>query len=310
MTENAPSLSIVETAGGVCSPMPSGSLQCDAYRILRLPIIFIGDGRLGGISTTLSSLESLESRGYDIDIILQFQGDLENHKYIRQKYPNIPVITFPPLPMPNSSEHDLIKWYLNESSEFVQLAKILIDLHEKRLHLIKQQQQRSPQIFWWPFTQHAHSTQCTVIDSAYGDFFTVGASEVTGDRHYVLDATSSWWTQSCGHGHPDLARSAAYAIGRYGHVLFPENTHELAFRLSEKLLDLSGGWASRVFFSDDGSTALEIAIKMALRTASMWQNVPDPKLLECIGLSGSYHGDTLGAMDLSDPNPFNSKTEW
>jgi dethiobiotin synthetase/adenosylmethionine--8-amino-7-oxononanoate aminotransferase len=295
------SLSLVEIAGGVCSPMPSGTLQCDVYRALRLPIIFVGDSQLGGISTSLSSLESLEARGYNVDMILQFQGDLKNHEFLQRRYPHIPLLSFPEI-----SHQDMAEWYRQHQDRFVDIVRVLIDRHTKRIERMRLMQKRSSEIFWWPFTQHAQTDECTVIDSAYRDFFVVGSSR----PYRLIDATASWWTQGCGHGHPGLSRSAAYAIGRYGHVLFPENTHELAYDLAEKLLKLAGNWANRVFFSDNGSTALEVAIKMALRTASLWQNTADPKKLECIGLSGSYHGDTIGAMDLSHPNLFNLKTEW
>ena len=91
----------------------------------------------------------------------------------------------------------------------------------------------------------------------------------------VLDGSASWWTQVIGHGHPRLALAAAYAAGRYGHVLSPGIAHAPAVTLTERLLGHhepcrlapGRGWASRVFFSDDGSTGMEVAIKMALQSS-------------------------------------------
>lgn len=81
-----------------------------------------------------------------------------------------------------------------------------------------------------------------------------------------FDACASWWTSGLGHGNPQLSLEAAKAAGRYGHVIFPEAIHEPAMDLTNSLLDGVGkGWAERVFFSDNGSTAIEVALKMALR---------------------------------------------
>ncbi|KAL3841028.1 hypothetical protein ACJIZ3_025619 [Penstemon smallii] len=113
----------------------------------------------------------------------------------------------------------------------------------------------------------------------------------------------------------ELARDMGYTAARYGHVMFPENVYEPALELAEILLEGVGkDWASRVYFSDNGSTAVEIALKMAFR-----KFLSDNKVLldlvnsdvngrcmdlKVLALRGSYHGDTLGAMEAQAPSPY------
>ena len=102
--------------------------------------------------------------------------------------------------------------------------------------------------------------------------------------------------QSHGHASEPLTIAAATAAGRYGHVLFPSGTHAPALHLAEKLLSTVGeGWASRVFYSDNGSTGIEVALKMALRASGRrygWDGDVGGDV-GVIGLKGGYHGDTV-----------------
>ncbi|BGP19330.1 hypothetical protein JCM10213_006183 [Rhodosporidiobolus nylandii] len=129
----------------------------------------------------------------------------------------------------------------------------------------------------------------------------------------VFDGSASWWTQCLGHANPELTLAAAHAAGRFGHVMFPTATNLPALELSEKLLaSVGAGWASRVFFSDDGSTGMEVALKMALRAyADREQLSPaQGRKLAVLGLKGSYHGDTIGAMDACEGSVYSERVEW
>ncbi|KAB2570366.1 Bifunctional dethiobiotin synthetase/7,8-diamino-pelargonic acid aminotransferase [Lasiodiplodia theobromae] len=126
-----------------------------------------------------------------------------------------------------------------------------------------------------------------------------------------FDGSASWWTQGLGHANPQLTLAAAYAAGRYGHVMFAEAVHKPALQLAQMLLKGSNNpRLSRVFYSDNGSTGTEVSVKMALRAARLrygWSANDD---LNILGLRGSYHGDTMGAMDCSEPGTYNEKIEW
>ncbi|CAG8824812.1 17143_t:CDS:2, partial [Dentiscutata erythropus] len=131
-------------------------------------------------------------------------------------------------------------------------------------------------------------------------------SKKRGVLNEVFDGAASWWTQGLGHGSSKLALTASHAAGRYGHVLFPESINEPALLLSQTLLRTVGNkWATRVFYSDNGSTAMEVALKMALKSSSLKYNFDED--LKILGLNGNYHGDTIGVMDACGPNIYNQQ---
>ncbi|OCB85275.1 PLP-dependent transferase [Sanghuangporus baumii] len=309
----------IETAGGVHSPSISGTSQVDSYRPLRFPVILVGDSKLGGISSTISAYESLLLRGYSVDAIMTFQDDYyRNWEYLSEYFAERDVhVASLPLPPPkldnahlNFTTTDSYYSRLLHDERLTNLNDHLDKRHAGRIHELQSMPDRSRNCIWWPFVQHGFvkdPEDVTVIDSAHGDFFSVytgHSSKTSSLLSPSFDGSASWWTQAFGHAHSSLAIAAARAAGRYGHVMFPQATHLPALKLAEKLVSPNGpgsGWASRVFFSDDGSTAMEVALKMALRAyctrygADLKQ--ADKQQLGVLGLKGSYHGDTIGAMD-------------
>ncbi|TYH36421.1 hypothetical protein ES332_D13G263800v1 [Gossypium tomentosum] len=308
---------VVETAGGVASPGPSGTLQCDLYRPLRFPGVLVGDGRLGGISGTISAYESLKLRGYDVvAIVIEDHGlinEIPLKSYLRSR---VPVFVLPPIPQDPSN--DLMEWFDESCNVFNSLKDIMLEAYLERMRRLNEMPRKAGDVFWWPFTQHklVPPSAVTVIDSRYGENFSVYKVQ---NKEYItqqFDACASWWTQG-----PDatlqteLARDMGYAAARFGHVMFPENVYEPALECAELLLDGVGkGWATRVYFSDNGSTAIEIALKMAFRKFSsdhgilpeLLKNNPTESCIELmvLALKGSYHGDTLGAMEAQAPSSF------
>ena len=116
-----------------------------------------------------------------------------------------------------------------------------------------------------------------------------------------LDATSSWWCQIHGHCHPRLVQALKIQAETLDQILFSPHAHPVALKLTQKLLERMGEPFRRVFFSDDGSTAVEAGIKMAIQ---YWKNEGFPKKRKLLSLSRAYHGDTLGAMAVGDVGPF------
>ncbi|RCH91896.1 hypothetical protein CU098_008924, partial [Rhizopus stolonifer] len=304
----------LETAGGIHSPVMSGTPQVDFYRDLRLPTILVGDSNLGGISTTLTSLESLHVRGYDVPTILLFdQPRYRNHILIdkqAQKINQALVATIPPPPAmlqdPELEKASMEKYYTEVDEYLVPIIKELDIRHQERFDRLETMAQKSKDIFWWPFTQHEIVKDVTVIDSAHQDYFTTYKAGAPQD---MFDSCASWWTQGLGHANPELTLAAAHAAGRYGHVIFPESTNEPALGLAEKVLE-KDTWASRVFFSDNGSTAMEVALKMAMSATAKRYDFSIKEPVEVLGIDGSYHGDTIGAMDACPPNVYNEQVQW
>ncbi|MBI1862309.1 MAG: adenosylmethionine--8-amino-7-oxononanoate transaminase [Deltaproteobacteria bacterium] len=140
---------------------------------------------------------------------------------------------------------------------------------------------------WHPFTPSPHLGPKRLITRAEGAYL----FDEEGQR--LLDGTSSWWCNIHGHCHPRLVKALSDQAGILDQMLFAPHAHPTALELSEKLVKLVPGM-SRVFYSDDGSTAVEAAIKMAWQ---YWQRRGEDRT-EFVSLGGAYHGDTLGAASL------------
>jgi adenosylmethionine-8-amino-7-oxononanoate aminotransferase len=148
---------------------------------------------------------------------------------------------------------------------------------------------------WHPFTQEGVDPPPLSIRSGKGVFIE------TQDGRQVLDAISSWWVNIHGHSHPAIAEAVAEQAARLEHVIFAGFSHEPAEELAARLGRVVPAPLRHVFFSDDGSTAVEVALKLALQ---YWKNSGRPRKQKIVALENAYHGDTVGAMSVSDDSPF------
>lgn len=321
-------VAIVEGAGGVLSPAPSGTPQADLYRPLRLPTFLVGDHKLGGIGTTISAWESLHVRGYDVLGIGLFSDDrYDNHSYLQEYFAerNVDCFAVDPPPERLASKPADVEamgdYYQNagESKKLADFTSGFLQTHSRRIDDLRNMPAKANNKIWHPFLQHSERSENNIVamDSAYGDFFQVYTSKHVHDRATstlikpAFDASASWWTQGLGHGNPRLALTAAHAAGRYGHVMFASAVHEPALSLAKTLINSSGNpRLSKVFYTDNGSTGMEVAVKMALRTAAVRNGWTAEDRIDILGLTNSYHGDTIGTMDCSEPSVFNKKVEW
>ena len=128
-----------------------------------------------------------------------------------------------------------------------------------------------------------------------------GAWLHTADGRKIFDGISSWWVNLHGHSHPRIAKAVAEQAKKLEHVLLAGFTHEPVERLAEGLRRVLAPELTRIFFSDDGSTAVEVALKMALQ---YWRNSGRADKREIVALEHGYHGDTAGAMSVSDDSLF------
>lgn len=128
-----------------------------------------------------------------------------------------------------------------------------------------------------------------------------GAYLITDSGQRILDAISSWWVITHGHGHPHIVQAIQSQAMRLDQIVFAEFTHEPAERLAAKLLAVAPAGLTHVFFSDSGSTCVEVAIKMSL---GYWRHSGEPRS-RLIVMEHSYHGDTVGTMSLGARGPFN-----
>jgi adenosylmethionine-8-amino-7-oxononanoate aminotransferase len=139
---------------------------------------------------------------------------------------------------------------------------------------------------WYPFTQAKTAPPPLKVKSAQGIWLELE------DGHRLMDCISSWWVNLYGHAHPQIAAAIAHQASQLEHVIFAGFTHDPAEQLAERLVQCLPKGLTRVFFSDNGSTAVEVALKMAYQ---YWVNQQQPRQT-FLAFSGAYHGDTVGAM--------------
>jgi adenosylmethionine-8-amino-7-oxononanoate aminotransferase len=154
--------------------------------------------------------------------------------------------------------------------------------------------ERSP--VWHPFTQHAVAPDAVAIARAEGAWLH------TADGRAILDAISSWWVNIHGHGHPRIARAIAEQARQLEQVIFAGFTHAPAEALARKLVGIAPGGLGHVFFSDSGSTAVEVALKMAV---GAWHNRGRQRR-RILALEHAYHGDMFGTMAVGHRGVFSA----
>lgn len=158
---------------------------------------------------------------------------------------------------------------------------------------------RDKQVVWHPFTQMLTADEPLLIERAEGTLL------FDADGSSYIDANSSWWVNVHGHGHPLILKAITEQFSQVDHVIFAGATHKQAIRLAERVVNILPKHFSKVFFSDDGSTAVEVALKMVFQ---YWHNQNNPKK-RIIALEGAYHGDTFGAMAIGQRGYFNEPFE-
>lgn len=158
---------------------------------------------------------------------------------------------------------------------------------------------KDKQYVWHPFTQHQTAGDPLQVVRAEGTLL----FDIEGKSY--IDANSSWWVNVHGHGHPHLAEAVNKQFMELEHVVFAGVTHPKAVELSERITKVLPENFQRVFFSDNGSTSTEVALKMSFQ---YWFN-KDEDRKSVLAIEGAYHGDTFGAMSVGERDMFNRPFE-
>jgi len=152
---------------------------------------------------------------------------------------------------------------------------------------------RSLSAVWHPCTQMKRHETLPLVPIARGE----GAWLVDFDGKRYLDTVSSWWVNLFGHCNPRINAALVDQLGKLEHVMLAGFTHEPVVQLSEKLRALAPAGLGHCFYGSDGASATEIALKMS---AHYWRNRGQPEKTQFISLQNSYHGETLGALSVTD----------
>ena len=270
---------VVETAGGVLTPGPSRTLQADIYRRLRLPLVLVGDSKLGGISTTLSAIESLRLRGYSIHAVIMIETEDSNvygnveavQNALDRAFACIPgdsallpawsdsppprVFSLPALP----HEKLLHGWFAETDAPFQSIySHIVTSITMERAAQIEMLR-KGPEVLWWPFTQHgalkpSGDTNINFIESAHGDHFRVIRllkRSVTNTGSPGTPAAAS--TPSSPSGDKDNADASVQSLETDLDLQVSSDSNKmetLDFTLhAEETLDASASWWTQVWIS-------------------------------------------------------------
>jgi adenosylmethionine---8-amino-7-oxononanoate aminotransferase len=309
---------VIEGAGGLLVPLDGRHLMIDLMAQLGCPVILVARSGLGTINHTLLSVEALRGRGLDmLGVVLV--GDLnKSNKDAIEAHGGVPVIAelpwvetideaameslarlIPPHPALSPNRGRGLEREdggdQTDSSLAPARGRGLRRVGQAKLSLTRSWVRgNSAELIaldrkhlWHPFTQAATAPDPIAIESASGSWLTA-----TDGKRY-LDLISSWWVTLHGHAHPAIAAAIADQAHQLEQIIFAGFTHEPAVRLATRLANALPAELDRVFFSDDGSTAVEVALKLAYQ---YWRNRGEPQRHRFLAFDGGYHGDTFGAM--------------
>ncbi len=275
---------VVETFGSPFSPLNETELQLAFLHALDLPACLVTPSSVGAVGRTLQVLAGLESSGTEVvAVVLLGPTDPYAAEQIQLHAPNLRVFS---LQCPT-------RWQAEElldaaSGQMLELEALRRTLSEhKPAGSATDLVARDRKSLWHPYTSLADPVPPLAVAGVEQEFLKLE------DGRELIDAVSSWWTTLHGHRPAPLMAALRQAMRRFDHVLFAGVTHEPAVELAELLLQSSPLAGGRVFYSDNGSTAVEVALKMAYQ---YWCHRGEPERTLFVSFENGYHGDTFGAM--------------
>lgn len=280
---------LVEGAGGLMVPIDRDYLMVDLARDVGAPVVVVARLGLGTINHTLLTVEQARMKGLDVagvifNSVSRKSGGIpeKNNPLAVESLGRVPVLgTIPFLPALNRQK-------IIGSGASVDVRRLVVNSETPSpTHY----QKLDRKYLWHPFTQMKDwlNEEPLVIDEGRGVWL-----RDTHGRKYI-DGVSSLWVNVHGHGNTAIDAAVQRQIGRLGHSTMLGLSNKPAVQLAEKLVKIAPAGLERVFYSDNGSTAVEVAIKMAYQ---YWQNQGRRKKTMIAHLENSYHGDTIGSVSV------------
>lgn len=283
---------LIESFGGPFSPLNERESQLALLVALRENAVLVGSSALGAVGRTLQAVAALRAEWHTpAAVVLMGPRDEYALEAIRQHEPDLPVFALTP-PMEWTAEN--VRRAAEEQAAELEALRAALDAQDRPFtespEAILDGDRRS---VWHPYTSLRDPDPPLPIVAAQDEFLALA------DGRTLIDGIASWWTILHGHLYPPLMQELRAASRQVDHVLFAGATHPWGVELAGLLLE-SLGWAGgRVFYSDNGSTAVEVALKMAYQ---FWCHRGEPGRTRFVGFEHAYHGDTFGAMAVSrDP---------
>jgi adenosylmethionine-8-amino-7-oxononanoate aminotransferase len=279
---------VIETFGGPLSPISEGALQGELIAALRRRVVLVASSAVGAVARTLQAVAGMRDFGLR-PIAIVLVGPEDNYAFESiESHTNIEVFA---IDRPAEWTLDGIRQAAAANAAWLNALfdGLYVELADPPSDLLR----RDRMSVWHPYTPLADPDDPLPVVGATAEFFELE------DGRQVIDGISSWWTILHGHRHPPLMEALRWKTEQLDHVLFAGVTHQSAIRLAELLLESAPWRGGRVFYSDNGSTAVEVALKMAYQA---WCHRGESNRTLFVGFENSYHGDTFGAMSVGrDP---------
>jgi len=281
---------LVEGAGGLMVPLKKDYVIADLIKDLDLEVIIVARLGLGTINHTLLTVAQARSLGIIIKGIIFNQ--IENRREgipeatnsdIIQEFGDVPVLGIIPY-LKKVGVKEVLKQCRLDVKVFLNPSNPLCQRGEKLVRWDKQ-------YLWHPFTQMQDWLQedPLIIDRAQGSYL----MDTNGNRY--LDGVSSLWVNVHGHGKNEIDAAIKQQLNKLDHSTLLGLSNTPAIELAKALVEIAPKGLAKVFYSDSGSTSVEIAVKMAYQ---YWQNIGKTKKVKIAHLANSYHGDTLGSVSV------------